>query len=218
MRRLILLGPPGAGKGTQAAFLVERFGVFHISTGDILREARAAGTTLGVLAKEYMDRGELVPDEVVIGLVRERLDRADVREKGFLLDGFPRTVAQAEALDRLLADLGTPLEAALNLRVNPDLLVRRIALRRSCPKCGAVYHSENRPPREAGKCDACGEALIQRPDDAEETVRKRLAVYAAQTAPLIQYYSDLGVLVEIDGEQPIERVREAIASALGMTG
>lgn len=215
MRRLVLLGPPGAGKGTQASFLVERYGVVHVSTGDILRQAREAGTPLGLLAKGYMDRGELVPDEVVVGLVRDRLAEPDVREKGFLLDGFPRTVVQAEALDRLLADLGTPLEAALNLRVDPELLTRRLTLRRSCPACGAVYHLENRPPAVAGVCDTCGGALVQRPDDAEETVRNRLAVYSRQTEPLIDYYARRGILREIDGEQSIEAVRQAIADALG---
>jgi adenylate kinase len=144
--RLVLLGPPGAGKGTQAKHLVDRLGVVHISTGDILREAKAAGTPLGLLAKEYMEKGELVPDEVVIGLVRERLESQEMRQRGFLLDGFPRTVAQAEALDRMLAELGTPLDMVLNLRVSPDVLTRRLSQRRSCPGCGAVYHLENRPP------------------------------------------------------------------------
>ncbi len=215
MRRLVLLGPPGAGKGTQASYLAERYGVAHIATGDILREAKAAGTPLGLLAKGYMDRGELVPDDVVIGLVRERLEQPTIREKGFLLDGFPRTVAQAEALDALLTDLGRPLEAVLNLRVDPDLLTRRLTLRRSCPACGAVYHLENRPPKVEGRCDACGGALVRRPDDAEETVRARLAVYIRQTEPLIAYYAERGLLREIDGEQPIAAVREAIAALLG---
>ena len=214
MKRLELLGPPGAGKGTQAAFLEERYGVVHIATGDILREARAAGTPLGLLAKEYMDRGELVPDEVVIGLVRERLQQADVREKGFLLDGFPRTVPQAEALDRLLAELGQPLQAVLRLRVDPELLTRRLTLRRSCPACGAVYHLENRPPKVEGRCDACGGELVQRPDDAEETVRNRLAVYERQTAPLVSYYRERGLLREIEGERSIEEVRRAIVETL----
>ncbi len=214
----MLLGPPGAGKGTQAAYLAERYGVRHISTGDILREAKAAGTPLGLLAKGYMDRGELVPDEVVIGLVKERLAQPDIRERGFLLDGFPRTVAQAEALDRLLEELGMPLEAVLNLRVDPELLARRLTLRRSCPACGAVYHLENRPPKVEGVCDICGGALVQRPDDAEETVRNRLAVYSRQTEPLIAYYTGRGLLVEIDGEQPIEAVRQAIVEVLEPAG
>jgi adenylate kinase len=188
--------------------------VAHIATGDILREAKAAGTPLGLLAKGYMDRGELVPDEVVIGLVRERLAEPLVRERGFLLDGFPRTVTQAEALDRLLADLGTPLQAVVNLKVNPDLLARRVSLRRSCPACGAVYHLQNRPPQVEGRCDACGGELVQRPDDAEETVRARLGVYARQSEPLIAYYRERGLLREIDGEQPIEAVRQAVDRVL----
>ncbi|MGE5553247.1 MAG: adenylate kinase [Betaproteobacteria bacterium] len=218
MRRIVLLGPPGAGKGTQAGFLKERYGVVHVSTGDILREAKAAGTPLGLLAKGYMDRGELVPDEVVIGLVRERLSQPDVRAKGFLLDGFPRTVAQAEALDQLLRELGLPLEAVLNLQVDPELLTRRLSLRRSCPACGGVYHLENRPPQREGVCDACGATLVQRPDDAEETVRNRLAVYARQTQPLIDYYAARGLLRNLDGEQPIEAVRQAITEVLEPAG
>lgn len=212
MRRLELLGPPGAGKGTQAAFLEERYGVVHVSTGDILREAKAAGTPLGLLAKGYMDRGELVPDEVVIGLVRERLRQADVQEKGFLLDGFPRTVAQAEALEALLGELGQPLEAVLCLNVDPERLTKRLSLRRSCPACGAVYHLENRPPKVEERCDACGGQLVQRPDDVEETVRNRLAVYERQTAPLIRYYRERGLLREVDGERSIEEVRRAIVA------
>lgn len=218
MRRIVLLGPPGAGKGTQAGFLKERYGVVHVSTGDILREAKAAGTPLGLLAKGYMDRGELVPDEVVIGLVRERLSQPDVRAKGFLLDGFPRTVAQAEALDQLLRELGLPLEAVLNLQVDPELLTRRLSLRRSCPACGGVYHLENRPPQREGVCDACGATLVQRPDDAEETVRNRLAVYARQTQPLIDYYAARGLLRNLDGEQPIEAVWQAITEVLEPAG
>lgn len=215
MRRLVLLGPPGAGKGTQAAFLVERYGLAYIATGDILREAKAAGTPLGLSAKGYMDRGELVPDEVVVGLVRERLERPAIREQGFLLDGFPRTVAQAEALDRLLTELELPLQHVLNLRVDPELLTQRLSRRRTCGACGEVYNLDNRPPKAAGKCDHCGGDLVQRSDDAEETVRNRLAVYTRQTEPLIAYYAGRGVLREIDGEQPIEAVRAAIAEVLG---
>lgn len=212
--RLVLLGPPGAGKGTQAKHLVDRLGVVHISTGDILREARAAGTPLGLLAGKYMEKGELVPDEVVIGLVRERLESQEMQQRGFLLDGFPRTVAQAEALDRMLAELGRPLDMVLNLRVRPEVLAKRLSQRRSCPGCAAVYHLENRPPRVAGRCDICQAELVQRPDDAEETVRVRLEVYARQTAPLIAYYTGRGLLKEVDGEQPIAQVTAAVDRAV----
>lgn len=212
--RLILIGPPGAGKGTQAANLVARYGLRHISTGDILREARGAGTPLGLAAKEYMDRGELVPDDVVIGLVRERLARPDVQASGFLLDGFPRTVVQAEALDAILAELAAPLTAVVELLVDPEILVRRLSLRRTCRACGAVYHLESRPPRVAGVCDECQGEVYQRSDDEEGTIRNRLAVYKAQTVPLIDYYARRGLLLTVDGSLPRQAVGADIESAL----
>lgn len=215
MMRVILLGPPGAGKGTQATGLVDEYGVKHISTGGILREAKAAGTPLGRQAQRYMEQGELVPDAVVIGLVRERLVQPEVTTMGFLLDGFPRTEAQAVALDEILSELNQPLTAAINLQVEPELLIRRLSQRRTCRGCGAVYHLENMPTKVPGVCDACGGEVYQRSDDAEATVRHRFEVYATQTAPLIAYYAARKLLVEIDGSRAVDKVREAIVQALG---
>ncbi|MFA5785730.1 MAG: adenylate kinase [Actinomycetota bacterium] len=195
--RLVLLGPPGSGKGTQAKKLAEHFGVPHISTGDILRENVKRGTDLGAQAKQYMDAGKLVPDELVVAIVVDRLARGDAAE-GFLLDGFPRTVAQAEALETQLAASASGLDVVLELRIPDELIVPRMSGRRSCPACGAVYHVTGNPPKTAGICDNDGKELVQRVDDAEETVRDRLAVYAAQTAPLLDWYGAKSLLKSIE--------------------
>ncbi len=210
---LILIGAPGAGKGTQAKKIVEKYGIPHIATGDILREAVAKGTELGKKAKEYMDRGELVPDEVVIGIVKERLKRPDC-EKGFLLDGFPRTLKQAEALDEMLEELGKKLDAVIYIDVPEEEVVRRIVNRRTCRNCGAVYHLIYAPPKEPNKCDKCGGELYQRDDDKEETVRARFKVYMEQTSPLIEYYKKKKVLYSVDGTKTIDEVFDQIDEIL----
>jgi adenylate kinase len=191
MTGIILLGPPGAGKGTQAKKLTEEFGIPQISTGDMLREAVKKGTELGRKAKAFMDSGGLVPDEVVIGIVKERL-AADDCGKGFILDGFPRTIPQAAALDRVAQDLGKEIRFVLSLEVDPDELMERLCGRRTCTGCGAMYHIKFHVPKEDGKCDKCGTALIQRDDDKEETIRKRLENYNKATAPLLDYYKATG--------------------------
>lgn len=210
--RLVFLGAPGAGKGTQARELAREWGVPQIATGDMLREAVTAGTPLGRQAKVYMDRGALVPDDVIIGLIAERLAQPDA-ERGFILDGFPRTIPQAEALDRLLKDLGRPLDRVIVFDVSEPELLRRLTGRRSCPVCQSTYHLVSAPSRHAGVCDRCGSALIQREDDREDTVSKRLAVYAEQTAPLLDYYRNRGRLASVTGEGAIETIRSAIRRA-----
>lgn len=211
--KLILLGPPGAGKGTQAKMLVERFGVPQISTGDILRAAVKEGTPMGVKAKSCMDSGALVPDEVVVGIVEERLQKDDCAA-GFILDGFPRTVPQADALTTTLSALNKDLDSVVSLEVDIEALVARLAGRRACKLCGAGYHLQYEPPTKAGVCDACGGDLIQRDDDQEETIRNRMAVYLDQTLPLVEYYGKSGLLSKVDGMAPIEEVRSAILEAL----
>lgn len=211
--RLVLLGPPGAGKGTQAANIVEAFQIPHISTGDIFRKNLKENTPLGLKAKEYMDKGLLVPDELVVDLVQDRLAQEDCKA-GFMLDGFPRTVVQAEALDRVLADMDMDLSAVLNIEVDQDLLLKRITGRRICRFCGATYHVEFNPPAKEGICDLCGGELYQRDDDVEETVAKRLEVYNEQTQPLIDFYNKTGVLIDINGQQDIDKVFEDIKKAL----
>lgn len=193
--KLMMLGPPGAGKGTQAQRLAEEFDIPQISTGDMLRGARRKGTELGKEAAKFMDAGDLVPDEVVIGIVKERLSEPDA-EKGFILDGFPRTVGQAEALD----EMGVELEAVLNIEVSEEEVVRRLGGRLSCPDCGATFHEEFKPPAEEGVCDECGTELVKRPDDRPEAIRERLKAYHSKTAPLVDYYRDKGVLIDVDGE------------------
>jgi len=210
---LILLGPPGAGKGTQAKMLIERFGIPQISTGDMLRAAVAAKTELGLKAKACMDAGTLVPDEVVIGIVGERLQQSDC-DKGFILDGFPRTVPQADALKTTLAGLGKALTAVISLEVDSEALVERLTGRRTCRSCGRGYHLKFDPPAKADVCVACGGELIQRDDDREETIRKRLRVYQEQTAPLVTYYQEEGLLVAIDGMQEMTAVQEDILATL----
>ncbi|MGQ9779025.1 MAG: adenylate kinase [Bacillota bacterium] len=214
---LILLGPPGAGKGTQAKLISARHGIPHISTGDIFRAAIAEGTPLGRQAREFLDRGALVPDEIVIGIVTERLGAEDCRP-GFLLDGFPRTLPQAEALDRYLAATGRTLTAVLALEVGEEVLIRRLGGRRVCRACGAPYHIETNPPREEGRCDRCGGELYQRDDDRPATVRERLRVYEAQTRPLLDYYEERGLLKRIQADGGIEEVDAAIERALAGGG
>ena len=211
MKNLILLGPPGVGKGTQAKLLVERFGIPQISTGDILRAAVKELTPMGVKAKGYMDSGALVPDEVVIGIVEERLAQGDCAQ-GFILDGFPRTVAQADALKQVLAGLARSIDHVISLSVDKDELLRRLTGRRACPKCGAVYHIEFAPPKSAGRCDRCATELFQREDDKEETILHRLTVYEEQTAPLIDYYTSSGLLRSVNGLGTVESIQSEIVS------
>lgn len=210
---VILLGAPGAGKGTQAEILRERFGLAHVSSGDLFRENVAKQTPLGQLAKTYMDKGELVPDDVTIKMVMERIARDDCA-RGVIFDGFPRTEAQARALDAALAQTNKKIGAVIYLRVPDAVLIERLSARWSCPTCGTVYNQLTNPPRVAGKCDKDGSALTQRDDDKPETVRRRLEVYHQQTAPLIAYYQRAGLLREVNGEQPIEQVTAAFTQIL----
>jgi adenylate kinase len=211
--RLIFLGPPGAGKGTQARELGREWEVPQIATGDMLRQAVAANTMLGRDAKGFMDRGQLVSDAVIIGLIAERLEEADAK-RGFILDGFPRTIAQAEGLDRLLKNREQTLDVVVYFDVSEPELLRRLTGRRVCRKCQATYHLVSAPPKRSGVCDQCGGALYQREDDSEATVRNRLAVYARQTAPLLDDYRDRGLLVTVPGEGGMDEVREAIRRAM----
>ena len=211
--RALLLGPPGSGKGTQGDLLAAHFGVPRVSTGDMLREAVASGSELGRRARERMDAGRLVPDEVVLGLVRERLARADAA-KGFLLDGYPRNAAQAEALDGLLHEIGAELDAAVLIDVPQEEVVSRLGGRRVSLTSGATYHVVNNPPKVEGRCDVDGSELIQRDDDREEVVRERLRVYQEQTEPLIDYYRQHGILVEIDGRGTVRQVFDRVVEAL----
>ncbi len=210
--RVAFLGPPGAGKGTQARELAQEWGVPHIATGDMLREAVAAGTPLGAEAKRHMDAGALVPDDVIIGAMAERMGKPDAK-RGFLFDGFPRTIAQAEALSVLLENLGQPLERVVFFEVSEAELLRRLTGRRVCRGCGATYHLVSAPPARPGVCDRCGGELYQRADDSEATVRKRLQVYATQTAPLLDYYRERHLLATVSGEGAIETIRAALRRA-----
>ena len=210
---IILMGPPGAGKGTQAANLVKRYGILHISTGDMFREAVKEGTPLGKEAKSYMDVGKLVPDEVTIGIVRERLGRPDCK-KGFILDGFPRTVEQADALNDILADNGLKLTGVLNINVPAADLIERAVGRRICKNCGHSFHVKFNPTKVEGVCDDCGGTTYQRADDSEETMKSRLSVYESSTRPLIEYYKKAGVYKEIDGRQDIAKVEADLAAVL----
>ena len=207
---LVLLGAPGAGKGTQAERLIETYGLAHISTGDILRKAVADGTVLGLEAKRYMDAGELVPDEVVIGLVKERLSQPDT-DRGFILDGFPRTVVQAEALDAALASLGRAIEAAVAIVVDPEVIIARLTSRRTCRACGKITSAS---ALAGGNCPSCGGEAYQRDDDNEATVRNRLEVYDRSTAPLVDYYRSAGVLVEVDGDRSVDAVFADVKAAV----
>ncbi|WP_249872559.1 adenylate kinase [Oceanobacillus saliphilus] len=211
---LILMGLPGAGKGTQAEKINEKYNIPHISTGDMFRLAIKEGTDLGMKAKEYMDQGDLVPDEVTIGIVKERLSKPDCAN-GFLLDGFPRTIAQAEALQQLLTDLDRSIDHVLHVDVPEKNLVERLTGRRICPTCGTTYHVVYNPPKEEGICDKDGSQLIQRDDDQPETVKKRLSVNIEQTQPLLDFYQDKGYLVKVNGDRDIEEVFQDIQSILG---
>lgn len=212
--RLILLGPPGAGKGTQAKMLVERLGVPQISTGDMLRAAVKAGSPLGIEAKGYMDRGALVPDQVINGLMRERVQQPDTT-RGYILDGYPRTLAQAESLREMLLAVGLAVHHVVSLDVPTEELVERLAGRRTCLNCGAMYHVRFSPSRVEGRCDACGGTTVQREDDREDTVRHRLRVYAEQTEPLIRFYDKLGLLRRVAGTGSIAEIFQRITRALG---
>jgi adenylate kinase len=212
--KLVLLGPPGAGKGTQAASIVEKYNIPHISTGDIFRKNLKEGTALGQKAKGYMDKGELVPDSLVVEIVVDRLSEADTAE-GYLLDGFPRTVAQAEALNDYLMGKQDQLDYVMNIKVDPSALVERAVGRRICKNCGATYHITFNPAKTEGICDKCGGELYQRNDDNEETVTNRIKVYTDETSPLIDYYGQKELLVNIDGQKEISEVFIDIAKVLG---
>lgn len=212
--RMILLGAPGAGKGTQAKMLIAKLGIPQISTGDILRAAVKEGTPLGLEAKGHMDRGGLVPDSVVIGIIRERIQEDDCRQ-GYILDGFPRTIGQAEALDAMLADMDSAIDAVVSLKADEEELVRRLTGRRTCRKCGFGYHVVFKPSSREGVCDECGGELYQRDDDKEEPIRQRLAVYREQTSPLIDYYGSKGALKEVDGLGDIGEIQGRILGAIG---
>jgi len=215
--RIVLLGAPGSGKGTQAAVVAQRLGIDHIASGDLFREAANRGDELGQEVKAYMEKGLLVPDEVVIKMILESLSASD-SARGFILDGFPRTLEQAKALDRSLEQSEGKIEKALYIKVSTEELVKRLGGRLICRNCQTPYHEINSPPKVAGRCDLCGGELYRRPDDAPQTVRKRLEVYFAETAPLIAYYREVGKLVEINGERGIEEVGEELTAALTKEG
>jgi len=211
--RLVLLGAPGAGKGTQAVRLSKELNIPHISTGDIFRYNIKNETPLGKQAKSYMDRGELVPDDVTVNIVKDRLQKDDCRN-GFILDGFPRTIPQAESLDKILDEMGVSIDCALNIEVKDGVIIKRLSGRRICPECGKVYHLVTDPPKVDGKCDLDSAKLIQRDDDKEETIRNRLATYHAQSEPLIEYYSRQGKLANVEGSYSIERTTEDVDRVL----
>ncbi len=212
--KIIMLGAPGAGKGTQAKMIAEKYGVPHVSTGDIFRANIKNGTELGMEAKKYMDQGLLVPDELTVRILLDRVAQKDC-ENGYVLDGFPRTIPQAEVLDEALTELGDKIDYAIDVNVPDENIVRRMSGRRACLTCGATYHIEHIPPRQEGICDKCGSELVLRDDDKPETVKNRLAVYHEQTQPLIDFYEKKGVLRTVDGTLPMEEVFAAITGILG---
>lgn len=212
---IILMGLPGAGKGTQAEKIVATYGIPHISTGDMFRAAMQQQTELGLKAKSFMDKGELVPDEVTNGIVKERLQQADT-EKGFLLDGFPRTQAQAEALDKIMQDLNRSIDAVINIEVNPEILMQRLTGRIICRNCGSTYHKTNNPPKVEGTCDRCGSHdFYQREDDKPETVENRIQINIEQSKPILNYYKAKGILRNVDGESGIDNLFQTIQSIMG---
>lgn len=211
--RIVLLGAPGSGKGTQAKRLSERYDIPQIATGDLLREALASGSELGRRAKEAMDAGRLVSDDIVLGIIRERLSRPDA-ERGFILDGFPRNTSQAEALDKLLDKIKQPLDAALLLDIDPDTLIQRLTGRLTCPQCGRVYNIYTHPPRLDNQCDRDGSELVHRSDDNESTIENRLRVFEAHTRPVIDFYDERGKLIKVDAEGEIDEITKRIRKAL----
>jgi len=211
--RLILLGPPGAGKGTQGKFIQRQYEICQISTGEILRKAAEEQSPLGKKASQYLDKGKLVPDKVMVNLVTERLRREDCK-RGFILDGFPRTVAQADSLEEMIREMGLKLDGVLYFRVPQGVVIQRLAGRRTCKRCGTLFHAAFNPPRRPNLCDRCGGELYQREDDREETVAARLRVYETQTAPLIDYYRRKGLVTEIDGDGSVEVIRNRVLGAL----
>lgn len=212
--RILLIGPPGVGKGTQASMLTQKTGTPAFASGDIFRAELREQTELGKLAKSYMDRGELVPDDVTIQMMLSRIDTCETHMSGFILDGFPRTVGQAEALDAILAKNGTPLDAVVSLEVDDEVVVDRLGGRWIAPISGEVYHIRNRPPKVPGKCDVSGEDLIQRDDDKPETIRERLRIFHGNTAPVVEYYEKTGLLRRIEADQSVEAVQAAILEAV----
>ena len=212
--KIVMLGAPGAGKGTQAKKIAGKYGIPHVSTWDIFRANIKNGTKLGMQAKAYMDAGNLVPDEITIGMLLDRIHQEDC-EKGYVLDGFPRTIPQAECLDQALEDLQEKIDFAINVEVPDENIIRRMSGRRACLSCGATYHIQYNPPKTENTCDVCGSQLVLRDDDKAETVKKRLDVYHAQTQPLIDYYTKKQVLVQVDGTQDINKVFEDIVAILG---
>jgi adenylate kinase len=213
--RLVILGAPGAGKGTQAALISEKFNIPHVSTGDIFRSNIKNGTELGRKAKEFIDKGLLVPDELTIDIVKDRLEQNDCKD-GFILDGFPRTIPQADYLERALHEMGTALDAVMNIYVSDEEIIKRMSGRRVCPGCGASYHVLYNPTKVQGVCDSCGAAIVQRDDDKEETVLSRLKTYHSQTEPLIKYYREKNKLVTANGQERIEDTSKEVMKALGV--
>ena len=212
--KIIMLGAPGAGKGTQAKMIAEKYGIPHVSTGDIFRANIKEQTELGMEAKKYMDQGLLVPDELTVKILLDRVAKDDCKN-GYVLDGFPRTIPQAEVLDKAVTELGEKIDYAINVDVKDENIVRRMSGRRACLKCGATYHIEHIPPKQEGICDKCGSELVLRDDDKPETVQKRLKVYHEQTQPLIDYYNKKEILKEVDGSQDMKDVFNAIVAILG---
>jgi len=210
--KIVLLGPPGAGKGTQCKRIVEKYGVVHLSSGDILRQERAKQSELGKKAQGYMDSGALVPDEVIIAMMVDAIKRCG--SAGYILDGFPRTVAQAEGLDKALADTGEKIDALLNLKIDDEVVASRLTGRRSCPRCGAVYHVENLKPKLDGICDVDGENLVQRPDDEPNVVANRLRTYHNETSPMLKYYKKNSQVYEIDAGAPVDEVTKAVFAVI----